>query len=365
MEKRIGTIRKTSNIHQGNQEFWMRFFKLDFDCNKSQYSNDVGFFNILKHLSQIKFPDVDRYRVEQYSLGRVMSEARRLQEKIFNGVDIKVPSFINELDSKENKDLLEMYKQIDDLAENDSITEEEYIKQATDYFITNKTMRNVYDVPVELVKSNSPLGLVDGKVLQGPCMVSAGSLEGIVEFVKKVGALNERIYLGNRTNALSVGTYIHEMVHCLLDRNQGIVENYFYDEFLPEFMEKVAIDANDKSKDKRNLKIAEIIRLRDMQLSLIDLLRRDALVEEKYDSIKYIQSGILSGLLFDKYERADQAGKEKILLEVRKVLRGEEKVQSIIDAEELSVDDAEKYFRKIEGYIRKLDERISGDDEGR
>ena len=365
MEKKIGTIRKALNIHEGNQEFWMRFFKLDFDCEKSQYSNDSSFLNILRRLSQINLSDLRRYKLEEYSLDRVVSEGRSLQDKIFNGVDTNVPSFIYELDPRENEGLMEMYNEIDALAASDSIDEKEYVERATDYFIKNRTMKNVYDIPVEQVKANSPLGLVDGQVLQGPCLVSAGSMEGIIAFGKRVGVLNERIFLGDKTNALSVGTYAHEITHCLIDRNKGIVENYFYDEFLPEFMEKVAIYTNDKSSNKRNLKIAEIVRLKDMQVSIIDLVRGGASVEEKYDSIKYIQSGILSGLLFDKYEKADQAGKERILSEVRDVLNGKAKVQSVIDAEQLSVDDAERYFKKIEGYIKELDGRTIGEDEGR
>lgn len=132
-------------------------------------------------------------------------------------------------------------------------------------------------------------------------------------------------------------------------------------------MEKVAIDLKDQSKNKRNLKIVEVLRAKDMQVVLTDLVRRDASNEEQYDSIKYIYSGILAGLLFDKYEKADREGKERILSEVRDVLNGKEKVQSIIDAEKLSINNSKKYFDKIEGYVHELDKNNNhlGEEEGR
>lgn len=355
MGNEIGMIKEPSAIHDGNQEFWMRFFKLEFDFAKSQYSNGLNFLETLKRITQIKIPRNANYELQQCSLERVLNDTKELQPELFNGVDLEVPSFIYEFDENENKGLVEMYERIDKLAEKDLINEEQYMQYVIDYFVKNTTKKNVYDIPVEQGKTDSNSGLLEGKVLQGPCLISAPSLDGIIKLLKVVGALDERIFVGERLNALTVGGYIHEIIHCLIDRNKGIVENYFHDEFLPIFMEKVAIDFKDQSGNKRNLKIAEIMRLKDMQVSLIDLVSRQSLVEERYESIKYIQSGILAGLLFDKYEKANKEGKERILSEVRDVLNGKEKVQSIIDTEKLSIEDSKEYFDKIEGYIQELE----------
>jgi len=355
MKKEGITIKKPLTINSRNKEFWARFFKSEFDFEKSKYLNDLGFRDSLNNLSQIKFPNNDEYKLERYSLERVIKEAKSLSKEIFNGVDMKVPFFIYELDENENRDLLQMYNKIDAWIKMGLINEEQYIRNASDYYIENSTSLSVFAIPVEQVGYNTSSGLLEGKVLEGPCMIGYTSLDGFIKFVKRVGALNERIFLGEKANSLTVGTYIHEIVHCLLDRNKGIVENYFYDEILSEFMEKVVIDLNDHSENKTNLKMAEIIRVKDMQEWLKDLLRKKCSAEEKYDSVKYIQSGILSGLLFDKYEKTDKEGKERILLEVREVLNGKAKLQSIIDMENLSIDDSKKYFDKIKGYIQELD----------
>jgi len=354
MEKKSFKIKEPLVINERNRNFWIRFFRLGFDFEKSQYSNDLNFRNALNNLSLVKIPNNNSYRIEQYSLDRVISEARNLSKDIFDGVDMRVPFFIYEIDEKENRDLLQMYNKIDLLAKKNIINEEQYIKNAAEYFIKNTTRRSAFGIPVDQVKFNTSSGLVEGKLVEGPCIIPYKSLEGFIKFVKMVGPLNERIWLGKNANSLTVGTYIHEIAHCLLDRNRGVVENYFNDEFLSIFMEKVAIDLNDKTEHKMNLKIAEIIRVKDMQESLKDLLRKKSLPEERYDSIKYIQSGILAGILFDKYEKADKEGKEKILSEVRDILNGKSKVQSIIDEENLSMEDSKLYFDKVEGYIEEL-----------
>ena len=354
MKNQIISIKKPLTITDRNKDFWSRFFKLDFNFEKSQYSNDMSFHELLNILGQIKIPNYKNYKLEQYSLSRTINEVRGLSKEVFAGVDMKVPIFIYELDEKENKALLQMYNKINTLASQDIINEEQYIRIATDYFIQNTTRRSVFGIPIEQANFTTTSGLLEGKVLEGPCLVSFASLDGLIKFFKTVGPLNERIYLGKNLNSLSVGTYTHEIVHCLLDRHIGIIENYFYDEFLSIFMEKVVIDLNDKSDNKTNLKIAEMIRLKDLQIALKDLFSAKSSIEEKYDSIKYIQSGILAGLLFDKYQKADKDGKEKILLAVKNVLNGKSKIQSIIDTENLCIDDSNIYFSKIEGYIEEF-----------
>lgn len=357
MKNQSISIKKPLTINNRNKDFWVRFFELDFDFEKSQYLNDLNFRNLLNSLSQITLPNYNEYELEQYSLDRIIKEVKSLSEEILKGVNMKVPFFIYEYDENENRDLLRMYNKLNTLANIGILTEEQYIMNVTNYFIQNTTKRSVFGIPIEQVEFSTSSGLLEGKILEGPCMISYETLDGLIKFVKKVGPLNERVYLGKKTNSLTVGSYIHEIVHCLLDRNKGIVENYFYDEFLSIFIEKVAIDLNNKSDNKTDLKIAEMIRLKDMQELLKDFLSNKSSVEEKYDIIKYIQSGILAGLLFDKYEKTSKEGKEKILIKVRDVLNGKAKIQSIIDDEKLSIDDAKIYFNKIKGYIQEFNKR--------
>jgi len=119
-------------------------------------------------------------------------------------------------------------------------------------------------------------------------------------------------------------------------------------------MEKVAIDLCDTSPNKTNLKLAQIMRFQDIQGSLNDLFSPISTNENKYESLKYIQSGILAGLLFNKYEKANETDKSTILSKIGNILNGKEPIQSIIDSEHLSLDDSQQYFDSIQECIKNI-----------
>ena len=128
-------------------------------------------------------------------------------------------------------------------------------------------------------------------------------------------------------------------------------------------MEKVAIDLCDTSPNKTNLKLAQIMRFQDIQGSISDLFSPISTNEDKYESLKYIQSGILAGLLFNKYEKTSETDKSAILSKIGNILNGKEPIQSIIDSEHLSLDDSQQYFDSIQECVNNINSIEHNDEE--
>ena len=365
MNNNFSNIKLPRFITKDNQEFWLQFFKLKLDCEKSQFPNNPQFMNTLQHLNNIQIPHQLKYNSDPYSTDQITSQLRGVQNQLFRNVDLNVYSFIDELNQDEAKGLIGLYEELDALGEADLIDANEYMDRINNYFIENRFKRNVFDIPVEQTTFEGSSPLVKGKLQEGPCLISGNSFRAIVNLLQNVGPLNEKIILGNDLNIVNIGTYIHEITHSLLNRHQGVVQNFFNDEILPIFMEQVALDLCDPSPDKKNLRTAQLMRFKDIQISLRDMFSPFASREAKYESLKYIQSGILEGLLFEKYEKSDEADRSAILSEVGDILNGKQPVQSIIDSEQLSLDDSQHYFDYIQERINSLNPTMPNIDEER
>lgn len=148
MIQKYDNIKFPEYLTEENQEFWLRFIKLGFDCEKSLYPNDLPFINILRHLNQIRLPRQLKFNVASCSLDQVLSQAHNIQSKLFKDVDLNVASFIDEFDEHEVQGLTEFYDELDTLGNEDLIDEDEYMKRINNYFMKNKFTKNVFDIPV-------------------------------------------------------------------------------------------------------------------------------------------------------------------------------------------------------------------------
>ena len=365
MNNNYSNIKLPEFITEDNQNFWLEFFKVKMDCEKSQFPNNPQFMNTLRNLNNIQIPHQLKYNSDPYSIDQLISQVRGIQNQLFRNVDLNVYSFFDEFNQDEAKGLIELYEKLDTLAEADLIEADDYMSRINKYFIENRFKRNAFDIPIEQVTIEGSSPLVKGKIQEGPCLISGDSFQSIINLVQNVGPLNEKIYLGNDLNIINIGTYTHEITHSLLSRHQGVVQNFFNDEFLSIFMEQVALDLCDPSPDKNNLRAAQLMRFKDIKFSLRDLFSQFASREEKYESIKYIQSGILAGLLFKKYEKSNESDRSVILSKVGDILNGKQPVQSIIDSEQLTLDDSQQYFDYIQECINSLNPAIPDIDEER
>jgi hypothetical protein len=74
------------------------------------------------------------------------------------------------------------------------------------------------------------------------------------------------------------------------------------------------------------------------------------------DALKYIQSSLYAGILFDRYSKANGAQKQIILEQIKSVLNGQTKLNDFIKNQQLSLEGEEvfEYIDKVEGYAAEL-----------
>ena len=77
------------------------------------------------------------------------------------------------------------------------------------------------------------------------------------------------------------------------------------------------------------------------------------------DSLKYIQSSLYAGILFDKYSKATDVQKKAVLDQIKLVLNGKIKLNDFIKNQQLTIEGEEvfEYIDKIERYATELNER--------
>lgn len=341
-----------ANINAADAEnmFKLRFVKLGFDERKSQ----VAAFNrdeIKKRLEQINLQESGTIPLASMTLDEVKTETRKVVSTLYQGVSLKVDVFADEL-QKPNQELINEYKRLNTLYRLGKTTIADVTDKMLIMYKRIGKKGKVFDIPVKSVEG---MDSMQGETLKGPLMMVGDA----VTMAKKAPVYMESISLGNRYDKLSIGTYAHEITHTLLDRHKGVVENYYNDEFLSIFMEKVAVDQVDASPDKFLVKCSEIHRLAHVKKLLRELDTYKKNSPDYKDSLKYIQSSLYAGILFDRYSQASDDQKQSILEQVKSVLNGKTKLNDLIRNQQLSLDGEEvfEYINKVGGYVADLNEK--------
>lgn len=349
---------RKNNIDNNKVNLKSNFIKLGFDEKKSLVARfDKN--RIKLKLEQIELPKCGSIPLTTMKLNEVKKETKKTISTLYQGVNLKVDIFEYEIQtpvlpivkeiSKKAKALIMAYefghKSLND------ITDEILM-----FYKRNSKKVNVFDVPITEVEDENSM---QGQIVKGPLII-VGNAE---RMLKKTPIFVETIFLGNKYDKLSIGTYIHEITHALIDRHKGVVENYYNDELLSIFMEKVAIDHIDTSSDKFLVKCSETYRLANVKESLkeIDTYKNES--EENKECLKYIQSSLYAGVLFDRYSKAESNKKREMLEQVKTILNGKSKLSDFIEEQQLSIEDDEvfAYIDKVEKYARDLKKRRKTD----
>lgn len=174
--------------------------------------------------------------------------------------------------------------------------------------------------------------------------------------LKKTPVFMEAILLGNKFDRLSVGTYAREITKGLIDRHKGIVENYYNDDLISDFIEKVAVDKIDTSPDKFLVKFAEVYRLEKVKKCLNEISSNVLSNADCKECFKYVQSSLYAGELFDKYSKLDENGKNAMMERVKLILSGKLKLNDFIEEQQLTPEDEEvyAYINKVGNYVNDL-----------
>lgn len=339
-----------------NPETQLKFIKLGFDEKKSQIEKfDIE--KIKEKLAKTKFPQRGKIHLRHMTLDEVKKETQQIASMLYKGVGLRVDMFEYEKVKGRNiifsnPEVQQEVKKIDELYVKGKINESEVSNRMLTVYKRFAKKVNIFEIPIYPLNGEDSM---QGATNKGPL----GIMGDIIAMAKNTPVYIESITLGDKYDKLSIGTYIHEITHALIDRHKGVVENYYNDEFLTIFMEKVAIDRVDTSPDKFLVKCSETYRLANVKDLLTDLDNYQEGTSKYEDSLKYIQSSLYAGILFERYSNANDIEKQNILNQIKSVLNGREKVKNIIKNQKLSIENEEvfEYINKVEKYAEELNSR--------
>ncbi len=167
-----------------------------------------------------------------------------------------------------------------------------------------KSKIKVHNLPISYQSGNSMEGKVNKLIIY--CKN--------IELLKKYKIIFSGIILGSDFNYLSPFILIHEQIHSLLERNKGVIENYYNSELLPILMESIGAYTH-------NNILADLIIKNRLYLCEHD---KKKLQKEKDDLKvnKYLNSSFLAYYLFDIYISYNRLIKNEMLEKIEKVLDG-------------------------------------------
>ncbi len=339
-----------TNVAESEEMFKLRFIKLGFDERKSQ----VAKFNkdrIQKRLEQISLPESGTIPLEVTTLDEVKTETKKLVSTLYQGVGLRIDLFEDE-SQKPNQELIRESQRLNMLYKLGKITIADVTNNMLKMYQRIAKKAKIFDIPI---KPAEGMDSMQGQTTKGPIIMIGDT----VTMAKETPIYMESIYLGDKYDKLSIGTYMHEITHALLDRHKGVVENYYNDEFLSIFMEKVSVDQIDTSSNNFLVKCSEVYRLANVKklLGKVDMYKESS--PNYKDSLKYIQSSLYAGILFDKYSKATDVQKKAVLDQIKLVLNGKIKLNDFIKNQQLTIEGEEvfEYIDKIERYATELNER--------
>ena len=339
-----------TNVAESEEMFKLRFIKLGFDERKSQ----VAKFNkdrIQKRLEQISLPESGTIPLEVTTLDEVKTETKKLVSTLYQGVGLRIDLFEDE-SQKPNQELIRESQRLNMLYKLGKITIADVTNNMLKMYQRIAKKAKIFDIPI---KPAEGMDSMQGQTTKGPLIMIGDT----VTMAKETPIYMESIYLGDKYDKLSIGTYMHEITHALLDRHKGVVENYYNDEFLSIFMEKVSVDQIDTSSNNFLVKCSEVYRLANVKklLGKVDMNKESS--PNYKDSLKYIQSSLYAGILFDKYSKATDVQKKAVLDQIKLVLNGKIKLNDFIKNQQFTIEGEEvfEYIDKIERYATELNER--------
>lgn len=136
---------------------------------------------------------------------------------------------------------------------------------------------------------------------------------------------------------LTAVMYEHELIHALLRNYKGIIEDYYHEEVLPIFIEKV-ISLEADSTEELNKK-SETYRMRSHQDDIRLVTNDEDFLDE--GAHKHLISGLLANLMFYRYYNETSIGRRHMLDEVQKVLNGEKTVEEFLLEQDISLQSSE------------------------
>ena len=150
---------------------------------------------------------------------------------------------------------------------------------------------------------------------------------------KKFPIISTKIVMSNQNDDLAISVLVHEMVHALVDRNKGIVENIFHDEVLSIYFEFVA--AYEADPTGKLLNVAQLNRLQYLKMPILQRNLQVFNGEIPTDD-NYIISSLYAFDLFEKYRQASNKVRNSINQELNKTFSGKRTLESTLERLDVS-----------------------------
>lgn len=144
--------------------------------------------------------------------------------------------------------------------------------------------------------------------------------------------------LTGKLSELTPGIYSHEIIHSQLENING-VKNYLNYEVLPVFFDKLTALYLDKSGNL--LQKNEQLRFNTLKKSISILQEDNIPTINKIIASMSISSLLKSENLFDKYLYSTASEKEIMMDQIQKIFDGENKVEDLLDLNEITFDNSQ------------------------
>lgn len=272
----------------------------------------------LHRIRQMQLPEIGTIKgITKYSGSQIISKARKASQELFSGINLQV-KIVSPKDIVILQRLLQSGK-----------TEEAFsvARQARE--------TSVFNIPCEFDIDTTSMEAFEQRIaLRSP--KTGYAPDGIKPLLLK-------IKLSKNTDVLTGGIYIHELVHALLERYRGSIQNTCNLEVISMFFEKYITE---KIGSPRDLKAIEIYRLASINLN-----------NGESSALKhYLYGPLVSGVLFDKFQKSDKEEKIKILNGIKNLLRGNGTVEDFLKEQEIVLDEESltSYIDKVERYVKDV-----------
>ena len=155
--------------------------------------------------------------------------------------------------------------------------------------------------------------------------------------IPQVKNVVSQIDLAGPADYLTAIIYAHESIHLLPRRFKGIIEDYYHEELLPIFLEKVIALEADPTEDL--IQKLETFRVRAHQKDISVITKGQERPEEL--GHQHLISGLLANCMFDRYYHETPTGRKYILNEIQNILNGNKTVSSFLEEQAITLSTSE------------------------
>lgn len=218
-------------------------------------------------------------------------------------------------------------------AEHGEVTDENY-EIFVSYLKKNTKMIDVTYLPIKWRQKTFKNGQVN----------KISELTTDIDKIKEFPIIFTDIRIMNQADDLTTPVIVHEMIHTLLDRNKGIIQNMLHDEILSIYMELLTAHKMDATGNL--LRLAMQDRLLNLKSQIIEKYQNEYNGYNFSEESQYIDSTLYALALFETYKKASSKSQKSITKEINKTLNGDRTLEDTLLKLSITEEDGSKIIIK-------------------